>query len=122
MSVQKIAISKALAFLKAAGAQFKVIEDDGTEHGELLAIKPKPVGKQRRNPMHPYGTFTDYAKQFIDDAKAGSLKLIPYGRFEKHEERQSLKSSLCAYCSKHWGNESYIINSTDDGIELLRLQ
>jgi len=120
MEVQKIATSRAVRMLVAAGCKFKVIEADGTEHGEL-AVMPEPKPRTRQPGKYPHGTYLAYFKPIVDSIKPDGASVVPYGQFQSPDDRESLRGSICGYLTRVWGHQSYITHCNDQGVEVLRM-
>jgi hypothetical protein len=123
--LKKTAIVKALSFLRAAGAKFKVIEEDGTEHGELVAtVKPEKVSNRTGLPVRRVqnrGLMAAIYIPVIDGMTAGEERVVPYGPFKTTKEHASLHSSLYSWCVNHWGKDSVICARQLDGVHVLRV-
>ena len=121
MEVEKIAIERALRFLNAAGCKYCILEADGTKHGTLEIVVSKK--RTRRPERFPRGSLRDYYMPFVKDMKVGSATLVPYGAFGVDEESKSaLRSAVSSWCSKYWGNKTYITHNNAQGVELLRVE
>jgi hypothetical protein len=118
MEVQKIALQRALRFLIAAKCQFCVIEEDGTQHGELVVQKLPAYTKKPG--LFPRGTLHAHFYPYLKDLPEGEMALVPYGRFDAAEARSALRKSITSWASANWGNQSYITSMAESGIEVLR--
>ncbi len=119
MLVQVEALSRALKLLTAAGCQFAVIDAAGTKHGTLEVVD-KSAAKRTRN--HPHGAFLDYHRPMTEKMVAGDCIKVPFGAFGADEDRESLRSSISGFCSREWGNGTYITAMAADGVELMRVE
>ena len=52
----------------------------------------------------------------------GQSAVVPYGPYGAADDRESLRSSITGFCSRTWGNDTYITCCTDAGIEVLRVE
>jgi hypothetical protein len=52
----------------------------------------------------------------------GDSKTIPFGPFFASDDRESLRSSISAFCSREWGSGTYITAIAANGIEVLRVE
>lgn len=119
MIVQTEAVTRALKLLNAANVQYAVIDAEGVKHGALeIAAKTPP--KRHRN--HPPGSFLKHHQATTSVIQPGQSVVVPYGPFGNAEDRESLRSSISAACSRLWGGGTYITAATDVGIELLRVE
>lgn len=119
--VHKIAVKRALAMLQAAGAKYKVIETDGTEHGELTVAPPvKPRTRTIREPM---GTKLAAFGPYVKSMKPGDSVLIPWCGYDDTEERkEEFYRCITAWCSHNWGRSrdgAYLSTRNASGVELL---
>lgn len=121
MEVQKTALTRALALLRAAGVKFAVIGLDGEKYGELEIAAPRSV---RRQPSRfPRGSFIGYFAPLVKGMKAGDSVLVPFGQFGQDAiAKEQLRSALASHCSAQWGNKTYITHTNREGIELLRVE
>jgi hypothetical protein len=120
MIVQTEALTRALKLLVAANVQFAVIDAEGVKHG-ALEIAPK-LEPKKRHQNHPRGAFLRHHEALTSVLAAGQSVVVPYGPFGASDDRESLRSSISAYCSRTWGNDTYITAVADAGIELLRVE
>ena len=119
MIVQAEALSRALKLLAAANCRFAVIDAAGTKYG-TLEVNEKVAGKRHYN--HPPGTFLDHHKPFTAGLQAGGSVTVPYGAYSSSADRESLRSSISAFCSRTWGSKTCITAIADDGIQVLRVE
>lgn len=117
MSTQSIAVSRAIALLNAAQAQYKIITEDGAEYGGLTVVVPKA---KKRIHTRPRGELRDYYLPYLINMQAGQTVSVPAGPYELED----LRGPITSYCSTHWGNGSYItsINRKENAVELLRVE
>jgi len=120
MLVQTEALTRALKLLIAANVQFAVIDAEGVKHG-TLEIAPK-LEPKKRHQNHPRGAFMKHHQALTSVLTAGQSVVVPYGPYGSAEDRESLRSSITGYCSRTWGNDTYITCCTDAGIEVLRVE
>ena len=111
MSIQNIAIEKAIRLLSASGATYHVKTADQEWGAPIKAVTSKRTRK------YPYGSLTNHFAPFLKDVKVGELALVPYGKFDM----ESVRGALCGHLSHRWGNGSYLIHKTPANIEVLRL-
>lgn len=120
MQVQTEALSRTLKLLTAANVQFAVIDAEGVKYG-TLEIAPKLEAK-RRTYTHPHGALLKHHQAMTSRLAAGESTVVPFGPYTSTDDRESLRSSISAYCSRTWGNGTYITANTEAGIELLRVE
>ena len=120
MIVQTEALTRALKLLTAANVQFAVIDAEGVKHGTLeIAVTPPP---KKRHQNHPRGAFMAHHKPLTSVLAPGQSAVVPYGPYGAADDRESLRSSITGFCSRTWGNDTYITCCTDAGIEVLRVE
>ena len=115
--VQTLAVNKAIKFLVAAGCHYAIVTKDGEVFRNGLEIA-EAKERKRAPRRYPYGELTSYYKPFIDfQAPIGSVQVVPCGKYSPEDIRGGVSSTL----SREWGKETYITNTTDAGIEILRV-
>ncbi len=118
--IQIQAAEKAIRLLKAAGAQYKVIFDDGTEFGDLEVVTKK---KRTRVCSIPSGTMAALYKSAMDNAQVGDVLSFSFTDIDKlGVPRKSFRSAASAYASATWGNGSYTSTWAKDAFEILRIK
>jgi hypothetical protein len=117
MLVKAEALARAIRLLMAAGCQFAIIDAAGAKHGDLEVAEPK-----KRHYKFPRAELLEYHKPFTAKLEAGQTVTVPFGPYDKGEDRESLRSSISGYCSRVWGNKTYLTAMGADGIELLRVE
>lgn len=116
MSVQQLAIERAVNMLKGAGAQFKIITADGQHYGELEAVVPAP--RKRKVYTRPRGEMRDHFIKYIMGMVPGGYAEVPAGDYSLEDVRGPLTSWACA----KWGNGSVMtsINRDKNVVEVIR--
>lgn len=118
--IQQFALSKALAMLKGAGAQYIVRLPDGTEHvlGDLKLAPPEPEVKPRtRRQLVPMGTYKTIYEPHLKGLKAGEVALVP----TEGVDDKALQSACTAWCNKQWGVGACISHRTNSHVEIMRI-
>jgi len=117
MSVNQIALDRALKLLDAAGVQYAVIGLDGVKHGVLEVAEEK--SKKKRALRYAYGEFRDYFMPYIKDMEPGDSVKIPPGKYQLEE----LRGPLSSWCSTNWGAGNTItsIDRKAGHVEVLRV-
>lgn len=92
---KKETIAKHIRILANLGCKFKVIEEDGTEHGELVAVVPtKP--KKPKTPVLKRVSYTS----IMAGMKPGDVISI---KAPEDMPLESLRSSISGHGSNHYG-------------------
>ena len=120
MQVQTEALTRALRLLTAANVQYAVIDAEGVKHG-TLEIAPALKAKHRTY-NHPRGALLKHHQAMTSILAAGQSTVVPFGPYTSRDDRESLRSSITGFCSRTWGNDTYITCATDGGIEVLRVE
>ncbi len=113
--IKKKTIATYARHLANFGCQFKIIEEDGTEHGDLVVAAPKSAGQRTDVLKH-----VDYKTPMLA-MKPGdviSIKTTPDIPLE------SLRSSIAGYATKKFG-VGVITTTLDrpiDAVIVLRLE
>ena len=95
IDLKKETIAKHIRILGNLGCKFKVIEEDGTEHGELVAVVPtKP-----KKPRNPVLKRVDY-KAMMADMKPGDVINI---KAPEDLPLESLRSSISGHGCELYG-------------------
>ena len=115
--LQKLALSKALAMLRAADAKYIVVLPGGTEiaHGDLKLAPPET--KITRKRVVPIGTYKKIYDPILRGMQVGQIVKIPYDGHDKH----GLQSACTAWCSSNWGKGSALSHMTADALEVMRI-
>jgi len=93
--IKQQTLERALNMLKAIGATYAVIDEEGNKHGTLeISDKKKSSGK------YPYGTLSTYAGKHMANMSVGDIVEIPFDKFAGEEVRSAAVSWACY----HWGN------------------
>lgn len=118
LDIQKVAIKNLVAMLDNAGAQYKIILDDGTEYGELQVQAKKEM--KRKSSLLPRGTLTNHYTPYVSNMKVGEVTSIPFTGLDA----ESLRSSLSSWIFQHWGASAgtTMINKKTGHLEVLRLK
>jgi hypothetical protein len=119
-NVKTMALNRAMALLRAAGATFAIIDADGTKHGELELAPPPKVSL--RTQVVPRGSMMAVYKAPLDALPVGEMTVIPYGAFDNDRDRESLRGSVASYCTRLWGKQTYMTHCNSVGIEVLRAE
>lgn len=117
MSVQQVALDRALKLLAASGAQYAVIGFDGAKYGGLEVAQPK--AKKTKVFTHAHGEFRDYFLPFIGSMRPGDSINVPFGKYQPEE----LRGPLSSWCSTNWGSGNTItsVNRKGGYVEVLRV-
>lgn len=118
--LQQLALSKALAMLKGAGAQYIVRMPDGAEHvlGDLKLAPPEPEVKPRtRKPRVPVGTYKNIYESYLKDLEVGSVALVP----TEGVDGRALQSACTAWCNTRWGIGACMSHRTETHVEVMRV-
>jgi hypothetical protein len=118
LDIQKKQVELLLTVLNKAGAQYKIILDDGTEYGELQVQAKKEM--KRRSSLLPRGTLTNHYIPYVSSMQVGEVTSIPCTGFDA----ESLRSSLSSWIHHHWGASAgtTMINRRTGDLEVLRLK
>lgn len=111
MDIKNTAITRAIAMLTAAGAQFKVITEDGTEYGTL---EVKPQVKRKKSGVN----FKEIYYPVLSPMQVGDTATLIA---EEGIPPEGLRSAMCGWASMMWGNGSYISERKNEVIEILRV-
>lgn len=117
MDIKTKAFQHALNMLKASGAQYVVIDEDGKQHthGDLEVSKKKH--KRYRSGL-PRGTYVNMVKeQGLLDMKVGDVMIFdPQGK-----RIESIRTTAITYAEKSWGKKSLVTSINNGKIEALRI-
>ena len=116
--IQKLALAKALAMLKGAGAKYIVSMPDGTEHslGDLKLAPPKKERKRRQ--VVPMGTYKKLYEPILKGLEIGGTAFVPC---PEGLDSKGLQSACTAWCNGQWGVGACMSHRTDTGIEIMRV-
>jgi hypothetical protein len=114
--IKKDTIVKHIRILANLGCKFKVIEEDGTEHGELVVAQPKRQNAARAVVLKRI----DY-KTIIAGMKPGDVEVMvpPEGI-----ELITLQGTVSAHCSLAYGAGKFTtsMNRKSNSLEVLKLE
>jgi hypothetical protein len=111
-----------LTALQNHGVKFKVITPTGQEFGELEVVKEK-VRTRVVSKLRPMGTIRKYISPFLEDMKAGEIRVVPMTNDIPDFNSKKLLSSISGYCCQKWGNGHAVVAPTaDGGVEVLRVE
>jgi len=111
-----------LTALQNYGVKFKVILPTGQEFGELEVVKEK-TRTRIVSKLRPMGTIRKYISPFLEDMKAGDIRVVPMSKDIPDFDSKKLLSSISGYCCQKWGNGCSVVAPTaDGGVEVLRVQ
>jgi len=111
-----------LAAFQKQGVKFKVILSTGEEFGELEVVKEK-IRTRVVSKLRPMGTIRKYISPFLEDMKAGDIRVVPMSKDIPDFDSKKLLSSISGYCCQKWGNGCSVVAPTPDGgVEVLRVE
>lgn len=118
LDIQKKQLDILLNMLDKAGAQYKIILDDGTEYGALEVQTKKEM--KRRSPLLPRGTLSNHYVPYVENLQAGEVVSIPLTGFDP----EAIRSSLASWAHAHWGSKgaTSMVNKQTNHLEVLRLK
>lgn len=119
-NIKKIAITRALALLNAAGAKYAIIDEDGTHYGELTVEKPK-TGKKQNRTGYSYLHLYKAAYETLQPGQSVKITVpnpLPNGITYNH-----IVSALSGAAISRWGKGSTIVALSSDRkvVEVLRV-
>lgn len=115
-SIKNLAFKRALAMLDASGSKYFIIDPEGVEHKNVdFEVVQK---KRQRVVSRPYGAMVAYYKKFLETVEPGGYTKVPA---TSEFTLQELRCGVTAWCTANWGRKTYMSNTREDGIEVLRL-
>lgn len=117
MSVQALAIERAINMLTAAGAKFAIITAEGNKFGDLEVAEPRQ--RKRKVFTRPQGEMRDHFLPYISGMVPGGYAEVPAGPYSLEDVRGPLTSWACV----HWGKGSAMtsINRDKNVVEVIRV-
>ncbi len=113
--IQQVALSKALAMLKGAGAKYIVVLPDGAEH-VLGDLKLAPRARKRVQVVAP-GTYKKIYEPLLNTLEVGDVAQVPVDQFDG----KALQSACISWSNRQWGVGSCISHRTKKHIEIMRI-
>lgn len=110
-------IREAVKLLKATGAKYVVIDQEGNQFSDG-SLSLAPTQTRSRKSLREYGSLSTYYTPYLRNTKVGEVACIPLGDFAK--EPEALRGSASAWCSINWGNNSHKTCITKTAVEILR--
>jgi hypothetical protein len=118
--IKQLTFDKALNLLRVLNAKFIVVDADGKTHthGDLR-LAETPLDTRKRKQIVPMGTYHSIYYPLVKDIKAGEgvSTTLPEGM-----DPEGFRSSMGAWCSKHWGAGSYLTQIEGRIVEVLRVE
>jgi hypothetical protein len=118
MNIKTKTFNNALNALKALGAQYVVMQEDGTfhTHGDLEVAEKK---SKRAKPAFPHGTYS----KLVKDQGIASMKVGDVLSFDPQGTRaESVRSTTIGYANDTWGANSVTTSINNGKIEVLRIK
>lgn len=118
-AVQVQTIIRAINMLKAAGAKFKVITEDGDEYGDLEVVIPKQRKHMDRSAMHERLKI----KERIGAMKVGDVEVftLPPDMHTENLDPSKLQSIIAGHCTNVLGKGACTTHRNGDSVEVLRI-
>lgn len=118
MSIKKDKIELYVRHLANFGCTFKIIEDDGTEHGTLEIVKKKSTrsGKARYSVV----TLIDYRPMMKELAVGDVITFTPPAGLPI----ESLRSAITGYATHKFGKGKFTtaVDKDENLVEVMRLE
>lgn len=100
MTVQETALQRAIGFLKASQAQYRIVLDDGREIVSDGFPKDEPRIKR-----HSPGTLSKLYMPVMQDMQPGDIGEI---RIPGGEDAGNLQAAVGAHAGDRWGSGNYL--------------
>lgn len=111
--IQTKILANAIKLLDAINAKYAIVDPDGKQHGSLEVVNKK----KKKRPTYEYGTVAAHVKGYMQNALINTKIVVPFNNMHK----EVVRSAICSYANKLWGNGSYTTHVTKQGIEFTRL-
>lgn len=121
--IKRMCLDKALAFLKAAEADY-VVTFQGEVFQSEVPAPPPDVQKRKRTQVHNFVQDTDYIHK-LRALSTGQTVRFDRGAYAVLKEKKawdSFKASVTSQCRNKFGPNNYLIRSTEHCIEVLRAE
>lgn len=113
MEDMKLAVlNKALGMLRVLGCQYAVVDYNGTKHGDLEVVPPKQ--KRKYSGIDYKQIYEPFVKEITPSDTIHELT-VPDGI-----SIESLRGTMCSWCTRKWGPETYTTQVKDGKILLMR--
>jgi hypothetical protein len=123
MSTKNIAVDRAIALLKAAGAVYEV-HHEGQVYGGLPKQKQKEL-KRHPNITGPLrGKMTRHIREVLQTVQVGGTHMLDLSEDNlKHVTIEQLQAATASSAGQLWGLGSYITHRVNDNkaLEVLRV-
>jgi len=112
MNIKKQALQRAIAMLQGAGAQYKIIDEDGQEYTNFEA-------KKTRTYKYPFGALTKHFRPYVEKMEVGELVEVPAGIYDLG----SVQSALTGWFCNNHGNGSCMTSTNKQKkiVEVIRI-
>lgn len=117
MDIKTKTFNHALSTLRALGAHYVIMQEDGALHtyGNLEVSEKK---RKRAESMFPRGTYIQLVKeQGIEAMKVGDVRSFD----PRHTNIESVRSTVIHHADKLWGKNSVTTSVNDGKVEVLRI-
>lgn len=123
---QNVAIERAVAFLRAANAQFKIICAGETVLDTLPPPAPAAVERKKRVFVNDFAATTQYIV-LLKALQPGGTLVLQRDQFPvlaTNKAWASFKSSVASYCNRLFGKDKWVIgtDSLQSRVEVLRVE
>lgn len=118
MDIKTKSFNNALNTLKALGAQYVVMQEEGTMHvhGDLEVAEKKT---KRAKPAFPHGTYS----KLVKDQGIASMKIGDVLTFDPKGTRvESVRTAVIGYANETWKANSVTTSLNNGKIEVLRIK
>jgi hypothetical protein len=117
MNIKNKAIHDAIVRLEAVQAQYHIVDAEGNVYGAAIVHKPKRTRKIDPN-LPNNGEYI--ASILPEDAPVSFTAQI---KPQHGDTLARLQANISAWCSKHWGNKSFMtsVNKEKGAVDVLRL-
>jgi hypothetical protein len=118
MDIKTKTFNNALNALKALGAQYVVMHEDGEfhTHGDLEVAEKKT---KRAKPAFPHGTYS----KLVKDQGIASMKIGDVISFDPQGTRpESVRTAAIGYANETWKANSVTTSLNNGKIEVLRIK
>jgi len=119
--IKEFALNKAVKILDSLNLKYHIINPDGNDiYGGGLEpeAKQKPKRKNPSKTLYPRGTFTKIFRQHnVHTMQSGDVVEIPFGKIQ----RKIMRQNLCLFAQRLWGSSSYVLNTTRENLQIMRV-
>lgn len=107
-------LQKALGMLAVLNCKYAVVDTDGVKYGELEIVEPKGPRTRKASGINYHALYYPILKDVQPSDTIVEIQ-IPKGI-----DKESMRGAICAWCTQHWGKDTYQSQTVGDKVHIMR--